>query len=134
MDLPRPTHIWVPGRFRASHAAWVDYSRGSGDFASAGAPKRHRMVHPGIPIQGKPCLPASPRHPSFARRHHRAESVAWIASCPVSLSCGSPSGASSPCWNHYVKHGRAKGAVPASRDVRKAGKEKDWNSSTSTTP
>ena len=31
--------------------------------------------------------------------------------------------------NHYVKQAvaRAKGAVPAPRDVRKAGKEKDWN-------
>lgn len=31
--------------------------------------------------------------------------------------------------NHYVKQAaaRAKGAIPAPRDVRKAGKEKDWN-------
>jgi len=31
--------------------------------------------------------------------------------------------------NHYIKQAvaRAKGAVPAPRDVRKAGKEKDWN-------
>lgn len=118
--------------FRAS---FVDNFRGRGGFSRACTPGRGTGVPRGDTyyIGG---APASSHIPIAFIVCVTGTSSGRIVSVNASFLSGIPF----PVWfaigcvvvlllNHYVKQAaaRAKGAVPAPRDVRKAGKEKDWN-------